>query len=163
MSSRETFEKAVEVVLAHEGGYSDHAADTGGATNYGISSTHNPDVDVENLTRADAVELYWTRYWKGNGYDKLPERLAVKVFDLAVNMGRNAAVCCLQHALRAVGQEVGVDGVIGPETAGAAAMLCELAIVSALRSEAAGHYRAILVRTPSQAPFAAGWLERAYS
>ena len=31
------FEKAVEKVLEHEGGYVDHKADPGGATNYGIS------------------------------------------------------------------------------------------------------------------------------
>lgn len=163
MSSRETFDKAVEVVLAHEGGYVDHPSDPGGATNYGISSAANPDVDVANLTRAGAIEIYWSSYWVGNGYDLLPERLAIKVFDLAVNMGRNAAICCLQRALRAAGQTVGLDGVIGPETAGAAGMLCELAVISALRSEAAGEYRVILVRNPSSAPFASGWISRAYA
>jgi lysozyme family protein len=163
MSSRETFNKAVEIVLAHEGGYSDNPADLGGATNYGISSVHNPDVDVENLTRDEAVEISFAKYWSGNGYELLPERLAIKVFDLAVNMGRPAAVCCLQRALRAVGQLVGIDGVLGPETAGAAGMLCELAVLAALRSEAAGEYRVILLRNPSQATFAAGWMSRAYS
>lgn len=163
MSSRETFDKAIEIVLAHEGGYSDHDADLGGATNYGISSVHNPDVDVEHLTRDEAIEIYWSRYWCGNGYELIPERLAIKVFDLAVNMGRNAAICCLQRALRAAGQKVDVDGVLGPETAGAAEMLCELAIMAALRSEAAGEYRTILIRNPSQAVFAAGWMSRAYS
>jgi len=163
MSSRETFDKAIEIVLAHEGGYSDHPADGGGATNYGISSRANPDVDVANLTREDAIEIYWTRYWTGNRYELLPERIAIKVFDLAVNMGRNTAICCLQRALRAVGQQVAVDGVVGPETAGAASSLCELAIIAALRSEAAGEYRAILIRNPSQAPFASGWISRAYS
>lgn len=163
MSSRETFKKAIEIVLAHEGGYVDHADDRGGATNFGISSRSNPGVDIEHLTREDAVEIYWTSYWVGNGFERLPERLAIKTFDLAVNMGRNAAVCCLQRALRAAGTTVAVDGSIGPETAGAAALLCELAVNAALRSEAAGEYRVILVRNPSQAPFAAGWMARAYS
>lgn len=163
MSSRETFDKAVEVVLAHEGGFVDHPADGGGATNYGISSTYNPGVDVASLTREDAIEIYFEKYWSGNGYELLPERLAIKVFDLAVNMGRNAAVTCLQRALRATGTMVAIDGVLGPETAGAAALLCELAILAALRSEAAGEYRVKLVRDPTQAPFAAGWIARAYA
>jgi len=163
MSSRQTFDKAIAVVLAHEGGYVDHDADPGGPTNYGISSAANPDVDVENLTREEAIEIYYERYWTGKGYDRLPDRIAIKVFDLAVNMGRNPAICCLQRALRAVGQTVTVDGVIGPETAGAAGMLCELAVIAALRSEAAGEYRVILVRNPDRAPFAAGWISRAYS
>ena len=163
MSSRETFDKAIVVVLAHEGGYSDHPDDLGGATNYGISSRANPGVDVENLTREGAIEIYWSRYWEGKGFDLLPERLAIKTFDLAVNMGNSAAVCCLQRAIRAAGSQVAVDGSIGPETAGAAGLLCELAIVAALRSEAAGEYRVILVRNPSQATFAANWMARAYS
>lgn len=163
MSSRQTFERAIEVVLAHEGGYSDHPADRGGPTNYGLSSRANPDVDIEALTRDEAVEIYWSRYWTGKHYDLLPERIAVKVFDLAVNMGHSPAVCCLQRALRAVGQHVTVDGLVGRETAGAAAMLCELAVISALRSEAAGEYRVLLVRNPTLSPFASGWLSRAYS
>ena len=163
MSNRQMFNKAVEVVLAHEAGYVNHPADHGGPTNYGISSTHNPDIDIEKLTRKDAIEIYWTRYWSGNNYELLPERTAIKVFDLAVNMGRNAAVICLQRALRATGIVVAVDGVLGPETAGATALLCEFAVITALRSEAAGEYRVKLVRDSSQAPFASGWLSRAYS
>jgi lysozyme family protein len=163
MSSRETFTKAVEVVLAHEGGYVDHPSDHGGPTNYGISSRYNPSVDVAELTREDAIEIYFTEYWSGNNYELLPERVAIKVFDLAALLGRPAAVSCLQRALRAVGQTVSVDGAIGPETAGATGMLCELAIVAALRSEAASDFRVKLVRNPSQAPFASGWLSRAYS
>jgi lysozyme family protein len=163
MSSRETFNKAVEIVLAHEAGYVDHPADGGGATNYGISSTYNPGVDVASLTRQQAIEIYFEKYWSGNRFELLPERLAIKVFDLAVNMGRNAAVTCLQRALRAAGTTVAIDGVLGPETAGAASLLCELVILAALRSEAAGEYRVKLVRDPTQAPFAAGWIARAYA
>jgi lysozyme family protein len=163
MTSRQMFEAAITTVLEHEGGYSDHPDDTGGATNFGISTRANPDIDVASLTRDEAVEIYWDRYWVGQGYDLLPLHVAIKTFDLAVNMGKSAAVCCLQRALRAAETPVAVDGSIGPETAGAAGLLCELAIVAALRSEAAGEYRVILLRNPSQATFASNWMARAYS
>jgi lysozyme family protein len=34
---RDNFEKALELVLHHEGGYVDHPKDPGGATNYGVT------------------------------------------------------------------------------------------------------------------------------
>lgn len=163
MTSRELFEKAIEIVLAHEGGFVDHPADAGGPTNFGISSRWNPGVDVASLTREAAIEIYWSSRWDGRGYDQLPERLAVKTFDLAVNMGSKSAIVCLQHALRSVGILVAIDGVIGPETSGAVKRACQIAVLAALRSEAAGQYRVRLVRDESQAPFAEGWIERAYS
>jgi len=163
MSSRETFNKAIEIVLAHEGGYVDHQNDRGGATNFGISSRSNPGVDIEHLTREKAIDIYWTSYWRGQGYELLPLHVAIKTFDLGVNMGRSRAVTCLQRALRACGTIVDVDGVLGPQTAGATAGACELVVMAALRSEAAGQYRMILLRDPSQMPFTVGWMKRAYS
>ena len=163
MTSRDLFEKAIEIVLEHEGGFVDHPNDAGGATNWGISSRWNPGVDVANLTREDAIEIYWTTRWDDRGYDRLPERIGVKIFDLAVNMGERNAGLILQRALRAVGIRVAIDGLIGLETIGAAARACEVALLAAVRSEAAGEYRIRLVRDESQAPFAEGWLERAYS
>ena len=63
MTSRELFERAIEIVLAHEGEtYTDHPNDHGGATKYGISQRFNPDVNVRELTRAQAIEVYWERY-----------------------------------------------------------------------------------------------------
>jgi lysozyme family protein len=163
MTSREIFERAIVVVLEHEGGYIDHPADHGGPTNFGISERWNPGVDVASLTREDAVEIYWTTRWDGRGYDQLPERTAIKTFDLAVNLGEKTAVTILQRALRSVRFRVAIDGILGPETAGAVSRVCELALLAAIRSEAAGEYRIRLVRDDSQAVFAEGWMERAYS
>jgi len=163
MTSRELFNRAIEVVLDHEGGYVDHPTDPGGATNFGISSRSHPEVDIENLTRDDAIEIYWTHHWQGRNFDMLPEKIATKTFDLAVNMGLKAGVVCLQRALRSCGILVSIDGVIGPETASGVAGTCELALVAALRSEAASHYRLVLARDEGFAPFAEGWMNRAYS
>ncbi len=163
MKSRKLFDRAIEVVLEHEGEtLTDHPADHGGPTKFGIAQRWNPDLDVRTLTRAQAIEIYWERYWQGRGYERLPEVIAIKVFDLAVNLGDRTAVLCLQRALRACGIRVTVDGRLGPETCGAAGGVAEAVLLAALRSEAAGEYRLRLARDGSQAVFGRGWMERAY-
>jgi lysozyme family protein len=94
--------------------------------------------------------------------------VAVKVFDLAVNVGPRQAHRLLQRALRACGRDVAEDGVIGPETLGAIAGVAgagesPFAIVASLRSEAAGFYRTLIARRPLLAVFERGWLRRAYA
>ena len=163
MTSRELFDQAIEVVLAHEGGYSDNPLDFGGPTNFGISSRFNPGLEVELLTRDTAIEVYWERYWKGRNYDMLPEPVATKVFDLAVNLGSRVAVKCLQRAVMACGTLVAIDGLIGPQTAGAVAMLTTPeTLLPALRSEAGGEYRICVAMDSTQVLFLDGWLARAY-
>ncbi len=163
MKSRKLFDRAIEVVLEHEGDtLTDHPADRGGPTKFGIAQRWNPDIDVRTLTREQATEIYWERYWKGRGYERLPEAVAIKVFDLAVNLGDPTAVLCLQRALRACGIRVTVDGRLGPETCGAAGGVAEAALLAALRSEAAGEYRLRLARHGSQVAFGIGWMNRAY-
>ena len=164
MTSRQLFERAIAVVLANEGEtFTDNPLDRGGPTKFGIAQRWNPDVNVRSLTREQAIEIYWGRYWKGRGYEQLPERIAVKVFDLAVNLGDRTAVTCLQRALRACGTPVKVDGLLGPETCGAVRWTDEAVLMAALRSEAAGEYRLRVARDTDQAAFERGWLNRAYT
>lgn len=164
MTSRELFDRAIEVVLAHEGEVlTDHPNDRGGPTKFGISQRWNPEVNVRELTREQAIEIYWQRYWLGRGYEQLPEPIVIKVFDLAVNLGDQTAVICLQRALRACGLRVKVDGLLGPETCGAAGRADAVALMAALRSEAAGEYRLRVARDAGQTAFRDGWLNRAYT
>ena len=68
----------------------------------------------------------------------MPEAIAIKVFDLVVNLGEQTVALCLQRALRACGIQVNIDGRLGPATCGAAGRADEVALAAALRSEAAG-------------------------
>lgn len=164
MTSRDLFERAIGVVLAHEGEtLSDLPNDRGGPSKFGISQRWNPDINVRELTREAAIELYWNRHWRGHGYDGLPESFAVKVFDLAINLGHETAVLCLQRALRACGISVKPDGCLGPETWDACHRADSASLMAALRSEAAGQYRLLIARDSSQKSFREGWLNRAYS
>ncbi len=121
MSKRWTprFLKAVAFVLEHEGGYVDDADDAGGETKYGISRRSFPDVDIAGLTLEGAVAIYFEHFWRPE-YDQIrDERLAVKVFDVAVNMGHARAHRILQYAIndgRERAERITEDGVIGPVT-----------------------------------------------
>lgn len=106
-----TFETAVEFILKHEGGLSDDAQDSGGLTKWGISQRAYPDLDIRNLTREAAIQLYKTDYWDKCRCSELPHGLDLLVMDSAVNQGPAAAIRMLQRAVKTK-----VDGIIGPTT-----------------------------------------------
>lgn len=93
----DNFARALDFVLAREGGYSCDPKDPGGETRHGICKKSYPDVDIKNLTIASAAALYRKDYWEPNWCDQLPYWAALAVFDTAVNMGRHHAVICLQR------------------------------------------------------------------
>jgi lysozyme family protein len=157
------FLAAVEGVLASEGGYSSNPADPGGATKFGISARSYPGLDIATLTRDAAVKIYWSEWWLRFGFAQLPAAVAAKVFDLAVNMGASHAIRCLQRALRACGLPVTEDGALGLATALASRRADSAALMAALRSELAAHYRMVASKQKSGADFLKGWLNRAYA
>ena len=157
------FLAAVERVLADEGGYSSNPADPGGATKFGISARSYPELDIATLTRDAAVKIYWSEWWLRFGFAQLPPAIAAKTFDLAVNMGAAPAIQCLQRALRACGLPVTEDGKLGPATALASRRSDPAALMSAMRSESAAHYRMVAANQKCGAEFLKGWLNRAYA
>ena len=60
------FDEIIEVVLEHEGGYVNDPKDPGGETNFGIAKRSHPDVDIKNLTKESAKEIYKEVYWDNN-------------------------------------------------------------------------------------------------
>lgn len=94
------FYKAVEFVLRHEGFYSNDSLDPGGETKFGISKRAYPKLDIKNLTRDEAIDIYKLDFW-----DKLPSELPAPIhcvlFDCAVNTGIGRAIRILQTAIKA--------------------------------------------------------------
>lgn len=114
------FKPGLKLVLAHEGGFSDHPKDPGGATMKGvIQSVYDayrtrkglPLRSVRLITQAELEDIYGSQYWKTVHADDLPAGLDYAVFDYAVNSGPGRAVKDLQRCLG-----VKVDGVIGMGT-----------------------------------------------
>ena len=102
------FDKIIEKVLEHEGGYVNDPNDLGGETNYGITKRFYPDVDIKNLTREQAKDIYKRDYWDKNRVESLPENLWHIFFDMCVNMGRGTAVKILQRAANGKGRGIDV-------------------------------------------------------
>jgi len=160
----ERFFQAVEVVLAHEGGYVNDPRDPGGETKYGISKRSYPSLDIANLTREDAIAIYYRDWWQRYGYGRInDEAVATKVFDMAVNMGPATAHRLLQEALVFLGFAVDVDGIIGPQTIGGANKADPGRLLQVLRWLTAHHYYRIAAQRPQSRAFLMGWLTRAYS
>ena len=153
------FATAVEHIFADEGLYSDHAADRGGATKYGVTRAtlaryRGQEVskqDVRQLTLAEAQEIYQKLYWEEAHCDELPPRLRYFHFDSAVQHGTHGALRILQRAANTVD-----DGIWGPNTRGAV-KLCSLGAYAVERAE---YYFDIIGNDHSQAVFARGWGNR---
>ncbi len=88
MGDGANFEKAVKVVLSHEGGYVNRASDPGGETKFGISQATYPNLDIKSLTEADAKAIYRADWWDHFEYGRFGNHaVALKVFDHALNIG----------------------------------------------------------------------------
>ena len=105
-----SFSSVVKMILIHEGGYVNHPSDPGGETKYGISKRAYPDVDIAELTKDDAADLYKRDYWDRIKGDDLPVGVACVVMDYAVNSGISRA----SKALQSVCGIANGDGIIGP-------------------------------------------------
>jgi lysozyme family protein len=146
-----TFEKAVERVLAHEGGWVHHENDPGGETKYGISKRAYPNEDIKNLTLARAKQIYKRDYWDKCRCDDLPFEVRFDVFDAAVNSGVSQASKWLQ---RAVGAKP--DGVIGNLTIKAAQQIDGMTIAMRMN----GERLKFMTDLPTWQHFGKGWARR---
>lgn len=110
------FELGVGFVLQEkiEGGYVNDPRDPGGETNFGISKRSYPQVDIKGLTPDAAIAIYKRDFWDEMRCDEMPGKIAIAVFDCAVNQGPGAARKLIQKAAG-----VKADGIVGPMTLGA--------------------------------------------
>lgn len=155
-----TFEAALELVLELEGGYSNHPADTGGATNYGITdATYDAwlgrDGDVRDITHGEVRSIYRRFYWEPGRCEALPPAVRLVHFDGCVNHGVGLAARMLQ---RAAG--VQDDGIIGPVTLAAVGRMPPGQLVAMVLRERVRLYHLRAARVPGQQVFLAGWMTR---
>ena len=107
------FNRAIEVILKHEGGYVHNPNDPGGETNFGISKRAYPEVDIKNLTKKQAREIYLRDYWRPLKLYMIDNaNICLDIFDMSVNSGKSRAV---KMAQKLAGTKE--DGVMGGITA----------------------------------------------
>lgn len=158
------FEKAIEIILNHEGGHINDPLDRGGETKFGICKRSYPNIDITNLTVEQAKSIYKHDFWDTKQYQNIESiDICNKIFDLSINMGDHQATKLIQRALRAIGTFIIEDGVFGKTTLTSVNKSSEKELLAALRSEAAGYYRALVASDNTQLRFLQGWLARAYN
>ena len=109
------YDKCLETILHHEGGYVNHPKDPGGETNLGVTKRvyeeHGGTKDMKELTVEDVAPIYKKGYWDKMRGDDLPNGLDLCVFDFGVNAGPGRAAKYLQTMIGTT-----PDGGIGPMT-----------------------------------------------
>lgn len=166
-----SFEKAIEPVLKHEGGYVDHPDDPGGETNFGISKRRYPELQIATLTREEAIEIYRRDFWSPM-YDLIETQfIATKILDLTVNLPHGdthpfyatdmRGVRVVQEALGALGRPVTVDGRFGPQTLQAVRLTEAKPLLHAIVLEQVRYYLELAERREDLRGFFRGWVRRA--
>ena len=149
------FENAFIKLLGSEGGYSNNAADPGGATNWGVTQVvaraNGYQGDMRDFTQDQAKVIYRRLYWDAARADEMPDAVRFDVFDGAVNSGVGQSVRWLQRALN-----VEADGVIGPATL-AAANAANGAVLSKIFN---GYRLTFMTNLKTWPIFGAGWARR---
>ena len=169
-----------------EGGESDHPADRGGFTKFGVSlkflqelaaeSQANRDTldrmgvilpvtrnTIRNLTESLAASLFRWQMWDALKLDLIPLRPAVVLYDAAVNSGPAQSVKLAQRGYNhcvTYGQPLVVDGIMGPATRAAMQMADTDKALTAMLDEREKFFQTIVDNKPSQGVFLRGWLNR---
>lgn len=114
------FERALALLDVHEGGYVNHPADPGGATNRGVTQrTYDawrrrrgePLRSVRHIAGDEVKAIYRSQYWDSIRADEMPPGVAYCIFDAGVNSGPARVV---KWAQEVVG--VDADGIVGEQT-----------------------------------------------
>lgn len=157
-----TDDQIIDGILKREGGYVNHPADPGGATNRGITfqtlmewrSDATLD-DLKALTEDEARAIYRERYIHAPGFGAIENgALRALVVDCGVNHGITGATKMIQ---RAVG--VPADGVFGAVTL-AALNAGGMEAYWNLCAERVRWYGRHVAANPDKLPFLSGWLNR---
>jgi lysozyme family protein len=174
-----TVDQLIDAVLNREGGFVDHPADRGGATNFGITEqvarAHGYQGKMRDLPREVAKAIYRSMYWQRPGFDQVATRmpdLAAELFDGGVNMGPKTLATFLQRALNVLNRgafdypDIVADGDVGALTLHSIDRLrakrpdAETLLLRAVIALKRARYIRLAEANPSQEAFEVGWLSR---
>lgn len=174
------FDRALQHTLGIEGGFVDDAADSGGATRWGITEAVAREFgyrgEMAALPLEFAKDVYRQKYWNLLQLDlvaALNDQIATELFDTAVNTGVKFAGESLQRALNVFNREqndfpdIEVDGFIGPATLRSLRAFLALrgiagirVLLSALNCLQGAFYLGLAERRPKDEKFIYGWFNQ---
>jgi lysozyme family protein len=167
------FNRVLIFVFDHEDGYSDHPKDPGGATKFGITqrvldewrrSQGRPTMSVISLTKEEATDIYFDRYWQPLMCRVMFEPIALMLMDTGVNIGIYGAAKIVQ---RCVG--VAADGFVGSKTINAITSAYARFVTDSrqpmllwqMHMARCSYYETIVNKNPILNEFLTGWMRRA--
>lgn len=173
-----TLDQLIDDLISREGGYSNHPADRGGPTKFGITEAvaraHGYTGSMALLPQVEAAAIYRRLYWLRPRFDQVARRaprIASELFDTGANMGPGVAVTFLQRALTALNRngkdypDLRPDGRIGPVTLSALDSFIklrgpagEIVLLRALEAMQGERYLRLAEKRPANEAFLYGWL-----
>lgn len=155
-------------VKSWEGGFSNHPADKGGATNMGVTiavwkkqgydKDGDGDIDTDDLrliTDADAKAVFKRCYWDRWQGAKIRDQ---SVANILVDWVWGSGVYGVKIPQMLLG--VKTDGVVGPKTLAALNAREPMALFDSLKNARQKYLQRICECTPSNRLFLKGWLRR---
>jgi len=178
MSNIHDIDRLIDKVIMLEGDFSDHPADRGGPTRWGVTEAvaraHGYAGDMRHFPRAQAAVIYKRKYWHRPGFDQIARYapdIAAELFDTGINMGTGTASGFLQRALNALNRnggdftDIAVDRVIGAKTVTALDAFLrkrgrrgETVLLKAIEALQGARYIKLAENRPANEAFLYGWL-----
>ncbi len=171
-------ETLIDKVIALEGDFSDHPADRGGPTRWGVTEaiarSHGYAGDMRHFPRTQAAAIYRENYWHRPAFDKvalLAPSIGTELFDTGINMGTATASGFFQRALNALNRngrdydDIAVDRRIGTMTLAALSAFLrrrgtpgEPVLLKAIEVLQGARYIELAESRPANEAFLYGWL-----
>ena len=168
----------IEATIGHEGGYSNHPADKGGPTRWGITERvarkNGYTGPMQSLPRSTAVAIYRNEYLIKPGFADvavISVPIAAELFDTGVNMGPDVPSRWLQEWLNALNDggkhyaDINEDADIGPGTIKALKAYmaargkdAETVMLKALNGSQCERYKQLARSRTANEAFVFGWL-----
>ena len=168
----------IEELNHREGGYTNHPADRGGPTRWGVTQivarAHGYEGDMRHFPRELAAEVYRRIYWLAPHFDRVAghaPKVAAELFDTGVNMGPTVATGFLRRALNALNRgasdysDIPAAGVIDDDMIAALAAFIarrghagETVLLKAIEALQGERYLDLAERRPANEAFLYGWL-----
>ncbi len=155
-------------IKSFEGGFSDHPADKGGATNMGVTigtwrkqgydKDGDGDIDVDDLrliSEADAQRIFRLNYWNRWKADDIKDQ---SIANILVDWVWGSGAYGIKIPQRILGVEI--DGKVGPKTLAALNSRNPEELFAKLKKEREEYFQRICTVTPSNKVFLKGWLRR---